>query len=242
MNGYFKGFMPNETENSSGNASGVKEPPKMRMQTMPNENKNVPKNEQQISKMDINENVQENNTRENNVNNNSGNVVNPKIADIENFNNSLGRGIENMNDMRIPDDYANPEFSERESIEEGQNDAAIMPYSGRGSIIVQVFMARRALPLENVKITITSAENAPIDVNEILFTGDDGKTEEVFLPTPDLRFSTQAQTTVPPYAVYNIKAELNGYHTEEDSTNALVFDKVRSIQNIDMTPNQESGV
>ncbi len=262
MNGYFKGFMPNETENSSENASGTKEPPKMRMRTIPDDEKIIPKNDRQVSEKHADEVFRESKTREDGENNNSEVIVNSGITDIENFNNSLGRGIGSINNITISDDYANPEFSERdfperdfperefserefserELLEDGQKISATAPYSGRGSIVVQAFTASRAMPLENVKISIISGENAPIDVNEILFTGEDGKTAEVFLPTPDSSFSTHSQTAVPPYAVYSIKPELNGYHTESDSIKAVVFDKVKSIQNIDMIPDTESGV
>lgn len=103
-------------------------------------------------------------------------------------------------------------------------------------------MARRALPLEDVKITVTSVEGAPIEVSEIRFTDRDGRIEPIFLPTPDISLSEQAQNTIQPYAVYAITPELSGYHVNGGQKNALVFDSVQSIQNIEMIPDSERGV
>ncbi len=123
----------------------------------------------------------------------------------------------------------------------------IPPYSGKGGIVVQVYIARQALPLENVKVTIKSLENAPADVNEVRYTDSSGKTEKIFLPAPDMHFSMQAQEEVRPYAVYGVTAELDGYYVEPEFGSdgviaALVFDNVCSIQNVEMIPEQEKGV
>ncbi len=123
----------------------------------------------------------------------------------------------------------------------------IPPYSGKGGIVVQVYIARQALPLENVKVTIKSLENAPADVNEVRYTDSSGKTEKIFLPAPDMHFSMQAQEEVRPYAVYGVTAELDGYYVEPEFGSdgviaALVFDNVCSIQNVEMIPEREKGV
>ncbi len=127
------------------------------------------------------------------------------------------------------------------------NTEYIPPYSGQGGIVVQVYIARQALPLENVKVTIKSLENAPADVNEVRYTDSSGKTEKIFLPAPDMHFSMQAQEEVRPYAVYGVTAELDGYYVEPEFGSdgviaALVFDNVCSIQNVEMIPEREKGV
>ncbi len=128
--------------------------------------------------------------------------------------------------------------------EKSGNTEYVPPYSGKGGIVVQVYLARQALPLENVKVTIKSLENAPNGVSEVRYTDQSGKTEKIFLPAPDMHFSMQAQDEVRPYAVYGVTAELDGYYVEPEFGSdgviaALVFDNVCSIQNVEMIPDRE---
>lgn len=153
---------------------------------------------------------------------------------------------------REPPESAEPDTHETVYLPSAQSETSgnteyIPPYSGQGGIVVQVYIARQALPLENVKVTIKSLENAPADVNEVRYTDSSGKTEKIFLPAPDMHFSMQAQEEVRPYAVYSVTAELDGYYVEPEFGSdgviaALVFDNVCSIQNVEMIPEREKGV
>ena len=156
-------------------------------------------------------------------------------VDTEEFNNRLAERTQEEN-------FSNPPEAEERSLNETEEPPSTVPYSGQGSLVVQVFLARRALPLEDVKITVTSVEGAPSVVSEIRFTDRDGRIEPIFLPAPDIHLSTQAQDTIQPYAVYAVTPELSGYHVNGGQKNALVFDRVRSIQNIEMIPDAERGV
>lgn len=225
MNGYFRGFMPSENESPRAE---IKEPPQRRVDT-PAESVPAPRSEP---------------------------IVTPQASpEMQEFNNRLAEGTRGENlssrqdelnnratERAQEEDFSNPPVAEEKSLKETEEPPSTTPYSGQGSLVVQVFMARRALPLEDVKITVTSVEGAPIEVSEIRFTDRDGRIEPIFLPTPDISLSEQAQNTIQPYAVYAITPELSGYHVNGGQKNALVFDSVQSIQNIEMIPDSERGV
>lgn len=140
--------------------------------------------------------------------------------------------------------FSNPGESQRESIEGVAVDEITPPFSGKGGMVVQTFLARRAIPLENVKVTVSSVEDSPVKVSEVRYTDSSGKTEKIYLPAPDMYLSMQAQDTIQPYAIYKINAELDGYMVEPrisggGDVTALVFDNICSIQNVEMIPVDE---
>ena len=139
--------------------------------------------------------------------------------------------------------FSNPGESQRESFDETQVDEITPPFSGVGGIVVQTFLAQRAIPLENVKVTVNSVEESPVNVSEVRYTDSSGRTEKIFLPAPDMYLSMQAQDTIQPYAIYKINAELDGYSVEprmsKGGVTALVFDNICSIQNVEMIPVEE---
>ena len=219
MNGYFKGVTTNQTNEPRQNQNGLKEPPTLRMQTEPI---NTPR----FGVPERNDEPQ--------------NAPEPDIA-------VTSSAMPQPEDQGPDADFSNPGESQTDSIEGNPVNEYIPPFSGKGGIVVQVFLARQAIPLENVKVTISSVEGAPIEVNEILYTDSSGRTQKISLPAPDMHLSMQAQEDIQPYAVYDITAELDGYQIEpkmcsDGRMNALVFDGICSIQNIEMIPVEESGV
>ena len=235
-------------------------------QTSPqNDSQSIPQTISENNARTIPESIRQNNnqqTAQNNQNSNqvptanNNNVQNnsnlQRNADSEGtynehlsrFNEQLGASINvnnQSNQTSNRQNYENIAESEVESLEGGENSETIrVPYTGNGKLIVQVTLARQAIPLENAKVTVNSTNGSPIEINEVRYTGQNGRTEPIDLPAPPVYYSKQPQEKVQPYAVYDVKSELDGYYTIENAKHALVFDNIASIQNIEMIPNEEN--
>ena len=235
-------------------------------QTSPqNDSQSIPQTISENNARTIPESIRQNNnqqTAQNNQNSNqvptanNNNVQNnsnlQRNADSEgNYNEHLSRFNEQLgasinvnnqsNQTSNRQNYENIAESEVESLEGGENSETIrVPYTGNGKLIVQVTLARQAIPLENAKVTVNSTNGSPIEINEVRYTGQNGRTEPIDLPAPPVYYSKQPQEKVQPYAVYDVKSELDGYYTIENAKHALVFDNIASIQNIEMIPNEEN--
>ena len=235
-------------------------------QTSPqNDSQSIPQTISENNARTIPESIRQNNnqqTAQNNQNSNqvptanNNNVQNnsnlQRNADSEgNYNEHLSRFNEQLgasinvnnqsNQTSNRQNYENIAESEVESLEGGKNSETIrVPYTGNGKLIVQVTLARQAIPLENAKVTVNSTNGSPIEINEVRYTGQNGRTEPIDLPAPPVYYSKQPQEKVQPYAVYDVKSELDGYYTIENAKHALVFDNIASIQNIEMIPNEEN--
>ncbi|HIV86001.1 MAG TPA: hypothetical protein H9900_04240 [Candidatus Monoglobus merdigallinarum] len=249
MNAYFKGFMPNMEESETINASGVKEPPVWRNQTEPGEPPqsrviNVEKTAEEDGINSAAEPMAELSEAAASEDADTAGLSDTIIK----FNGALSDGINNdsadeYSGSETGDvDYSDPVQAETRSIEFGGSGSVSTPYTGSGTLLVQVFMARRAVPLENVRVTIRSSDDMPVKVNEILFTDKDGKTAPVSLPTPEGALSQHPESSIQPYAIYTVTAQLDGYTPENEIKFVPVFDGVRSIQNVIMIPKQEQGV
>ena len=235
-------------------------------QTSPqNDSQSIPQTISENNARTIPESIRQNNnqqTAQNNQNSNqvptanNNNVQNnsnlQRNADSEgNYNEHLSRFNEQLgasinvnnqsNQTSNRQNYENIAESEVESLEGGENSETIrVPYTGNGKLIVQVTLARQAIPLENAKVTVNSTNGSPIEINEVRYTGQNGRTEPIDLPAPPVYYSKQPQEKVQPYAVFDVKSELDGYYTIENAKHALVFDNIASIQNIEMIPNEEN--
>ncbi|MFR8643079.1 MAG: hypothetical protein ACLVG1_03030 [Monoglobus pectinilyticus] len=206
-----------------------------------NNNQQTAQNNQNLNQVPTanNNNVQNNS----NLQRNAGSEGNYN-EHLSRFNEQLGASINvnnQSNETSNRQNYENIAESEVESLEGGENSETIrVPYTGNGKLIVQVTLARQAIPLENAKVTVNSTNGSPIEINEVRYTGQNGRTEPIDLPAPPVYYSKQPQEKVQPYAVYDVKSELDGYYTIENAKHALVFDNIASIQNIEMIPNEEN--
>lgn len=231
MNKYFRGFMPADENNSQTNiSSSAEQNTNNNIQVMPSteENHNAAMNNLPSGNNQNNENTSSNNPLYpiNGAENNSHDSA------IDEFNRGLAEGIRNNT-------QSESQTSESLSNAEQQFE---MPYTGNGSLSVQAFTAGQALPIENVKITITSDEPQTKDIHEVRYTNSSGRTEPIVLPAPSLFLSQQSQNTIRPYAIYKIVSEAEGYTANNLPRDAIVFDQIESIQNIELIPTRESQV
>ena len=103
---------------------------------------------------------------------------------------------------------------------------------GQGNLLVQVTLAKAAIPIEGAKVTVTDADG---NVVMRAVTDQSGRTESIPLPAPSAEYSQNPGGTVRPYSVYNIQVAYPGYYVE-DAVNVPIFDKVNSIQPIPLEP------
>lgn len=114
---------------------------------------------------------------------------------------------------------------------------------GAGSMIVQVFLAKQAIPIEGAKVLIESSSDNPDNIppeRYELYTDDSGRTPEVMLWAPSALISQSSGSTAVPYALYDISVSKEGYYNVYFK-NATVFDGIVSIQNVEALPLSENG-
>lgn len=114
---------------------------------------------------------------------------------------------------------------------------------GAGSMIVQVFLAKQAIPLEGAKVLIESSSDNPDNIppeRYELYTDGSGRTPEVMLWAPSALISQSSGSTAVPYALYDISVSKEGYYNVYFK-NATVFDGIVSIQNVEALPLGENG-
>ena len=108
-----------------------------------------------------------------------------------------------------------------------------------GTLRVEVFIAREALPLPGALVEIYDAgewqgENPPI---ARLMTDESGRTEPVTLYAPDPALSQHPQEQTVPYSVYDIVVRMCGYQPQF-ILGIQIFAGVESIQQVEMIPAQ----
>ena len=115
-----------------------------------------------------------------------------------------------------------------------------MVYSGKGSLTVKAIIADGALPVQNALISIRGADEENRFVEYSFLTDEDGLTELVALPTPDVQYSLSPSPTEIPYASYDITAMADGFYPIS-IVGASVFANTHSLQVINMIPVTESS-
>ena len=110
------------------------------------------------------------------------------------------------------------------------------PQTSTGTILVQVFTARQALPVPGARVTIVHASVDDNTLVGIAMTDRDGRTRPIEVPTPARALSEAPLTdNVIPFSVYDIRVEKAGYYTV-NINDVQVFSGEQTLQTVDMTP------
>ena len=103
-----------------------------------------------------------------------------------------------------------------------------------GTLIVQVYTADQALPVQNANVQVTKLTENGEELIRVMKTNRSGKTEPLNLPAPP---SSNSQT--PDGGVrffnYNIRVDYPGYYTMEN-INVPIFDGQTAIQPVALIP------
>ena len=112
------------------------------------------------------------------------------------------------------------------------------PLLGSGFLGVNVTSTRELYPIQNARVRVfTGSIDSPLFIADGN-TDESGKTELFALPAPPLSLSQEPNPTAPPFATYNILIEADGF-LPAVYTDAAIFDKVTSIQNVNLVPETE---
>lgn len=106
---------------------------------------------------------------------------------------------------------------------------------GVGNLIVNVTSARGLYPVEGALVTIFTGYGEQRKVITEVSTNKSGKTPVITLPAPSSRLSESPEPSNRPYAYYNIHTEADGF-VDNFNFNAAVFDKITSVQNVNLEP------
>ena len=103
-----------------------------------------------------------------------------------------------------------------------------------GALRLNVISSLGQIPIEGATVTISYSGN-PDEVIQELTTDISGLTSTVELPAPPLEYSLEPESTVQPYADYNITVTAPGYEPVE-ITGSELLPEVTSIQPVRMNP------
>ncbi|MBD9097678.1 MAG: hypothetical protein EGP89_02280 [Ruminococcaceae bacterium] len=109
-------------------------------------------------------------------------------------------------------------------------------YTGTARLIVQVFMARQALPLEDATVTVSEQVNADgaEKVLSVQQTDENGKTQPIELPAPP-EYKSEKPGFSDPFARYNVLVRKKGYYTQK-VIGVTLFAGITSIVPVNIEP------
>lgn len=110
-------------------------------------------------------------------------------------------------------------------------------YTSTGTLVVSVFTAGGALPVEDALVIIRGSEQGGSGILTVLYTDQSGNTPRITLPTPPA--SESESPGVPkPYATYNIEVDKENFYPRS-FINVPVFAGTTSIQPVNLIPMTE---
>lgn len=106
--------------------------------------------------------------------------------------------------------------------------------TGTGSVKVQVFTARAALPVQSAAVTLTLPDGTTISSG----VDEGGNAGPFSIPCPPKSLSLEENNTILPYSTCNILVEAPGYDPAE-TTGVQVFDTVESLMQFPLLPQED---
>lgn len=107
--------------------------------------------------------------------------------------------------------------------------------NGTGTLTVMTLAADEAFPIADSVVRIKGAGSNNKDVQFTLFTDEDGVTDTVKLPTPELAASLDPGYTGAAYSEYDVTVIREGYYTKL-LRGVAVFPDTDSLLNVSMLP------
>lgn len=141
-----------------------------------------------------------------------------------------------INEMRAMKSAAMPSpILERPAVSQPESEPNNPEMSGSGNLIVNVTSARGLYPVEGAFVTVFTGSDDEKKIVKEVSTDKSGKTPVIVLPAPSSRLSESPNPSERPYAYYNIHTEADGF-VDNFNFNAAVFDKITSVQNVNLEP------
>ena len=108
--------------------------------------------------------------------------------------------------------------------------------TGKADLIVQVFTARQALPIEGATVTVSRVVDLQgnRDMMAVHITDENGKTPPITLPTPPLYLS-ENPGYAHPYSEYTVDVKKKGYF-ENNVRGIQMFDGITTVEPVNLIP------
>ncbi|MBQ8371950.1 MAG: hypothetical protein IJX38_03315 [Clostridia bacterium] len=110
-----------------------------------------------------------------------------------------------------------------------------MEENSSGALMVRVYIADEAVPIEGAVVRISGAEESNAEVQHSLLTDSDGVTPTVSLPTPPKSGSLAPNSPTAAYAIYDVIVGADGFYTKRIRSVA-VFSGVLAVLPVNMIP------
>ncbi len=107
-------------------------------------------------------------------------------------------------------------------------------YSSSGALVISVFSAGGAIPINDALVTVRSSDKESSGVLAVMVTDNSGKTQKIMLPTPPASES-ESPGINKPYATYNVDVDKAGFFPAS-FINVPVFAGTTSIQPVNLIP------
>ena len=110
-----------------------------------------------------------------------------------------------------------------------------IPLPDQGYIEVLAYTSAAQIPLENVAVTVTSADGTALAMR---LTNRNGSIDRISIPVPEQSASQTPDTGIIPFTAVNLYARLEGYEQFE-SENLQVFSNTITRLNMELIPLSE---
>ena len=107
-------------------------------------------------------------------------------------------------------------------------------YTATGTLIVSVYTAGGAFPVEDALVIVRGSEQNSSGVLSVLYTDQSGNTPRITLPAPPAAESEKPGTDKP-YATYNIEVDKENFYPRTFN-NVPLFAGTTSIQPVNLIP------
>ena len=114
------------------------------------------------------------------------------------------------------------------------NNSIPKDYTATGTLIVSVYTAGGAIPVEDALVVIRGGEQNSSGVLSVLYTDQSGNTPRITLPAPPASESEKPGTEKP-YATYNIEVDKENFYPRS-FIHVPVFAGTTSIQPVNLIP------
>ena len=115
-------------------------------------------------------------------------------------------------------------------------DQTTEEYTSAGTLIVSVFTAGGAVPIEGAMVTVSGGENKE-GVIKVIYTDQSGNTPKILLPAPPA-YTSESPGYATPFAKYNIEIEKENFYPR-NFINVPIFSDTTSIQPANLIPKTE---
>lgn len=110
-------------------------------------------------------------------------------------------------------------------------------YTQNGSLVVSVYTASGAIPIEGAMVTVKGSDAEDSGIKTVVYTDRSGNTAHISLPTPPAKDS-EVPGNISPFAKYNIEVDKEGFNSRI-FIDVPIFANTTSIQPVNLVPQNE---